>query len=66
MPPIAGPTMADAWNAIERMANARTRSDSGTSDGVSARAAGEPRALATPVPMASTRNGQTSVAPDRE
>ena len=47
-PPIAGPTTAESWNAIDRCASALTRISCGTSDGVSARPAGAPIALPTP------------------
>ena len=63
MPPMAGPTTADPWNAIERWASALTRISSGTSDGVSDRPAGAPIALPTPCMNASTKNGQTLLAP---
>ena len=47
------------------MARARTRIARGTSDGVSARDAGAPRAEAMPVPKASRKKGQVFVAPAR-
>ena len=44
--------------------SARTRISRGTSDGVSARPAGAPSAVATPVQNASAKNGHVSSAPD--
>ena len=56
-PPSAGPPMTETWNATDRTASARGRMSSGTSDGVSAREAGAPTAVATPVKKASAKNG---------
>ena len=58
-----GPGDSESWNAIERWASALTRISRGTSDGVSARPAGAPIALATPIANASTKNGQPGRLP---
>ncbi len=63
MPPTAGPATSESWNAIERWASALTRISCGTSEGVSARPAGAPIALAHPVSSASPKNGRTLPAP---
>ena len=57
--------MTAAWSTTERKARARTRIERGTSEGVIAREAGAPRAEATPVPNASTKNGHVWLAPAR-
>ncbi len=62
-PPSAGPAMVPIWFATLRSASAPCSWSSGTSSGVSARAAGLPIAVVTPATPAIARNGQIAFAP---